>query len=91
MSFKTIRSESLGPLFVGLSLMACMGVIPVVLAMEPAVSSAAPRTPQASAAHKPPYHPASPERWTDWRWGREDGGYYIEYNWQHRNKMLAAR
>jgi hypothetical protein len=95
MSFKTIRSESFAPMFRGLSLMAGIGSIAIVLAMNAAVSSRAATVPRpplaASDTVKSPSRAISPARWTDWRWGSEDGVYYIEYNWQPRDKRYAAQ
>jgi hypothetical protein len=95
MSFKTIRSESFAPMFRGLSLMAGIGAIVIVLATNVAVSSRAATIPRptlaAPSALKPVSENPAAARWADWRWGREDGAYYIEYNWQPRNKASSVR
>ncbi len=92
MSFRTIRSESFAPMFRVLSLMAGIGAITIVLAMNAAVSSPAATIPPGSAAAPGSLRQnATAARWTDWNWGREDGVYYIEYNWQPRNERAAVR
>ncbi len=95
MSFKTIRSESFAPMLRGLSLMAGIGAIAIVVAMHAATSSPATTVPRpplaASDTVKSPLRAASAAHWTDWRWGSEDGVYYIEYNWQPRDKRYAAQ
>jgi hypothetical protein len=95
MSFRTIRSESFAPMFRGLSLMAAIGAIAIVLAMNAAVSSRAATIPlppfAVPASLRLSSHTASSARWTDWSWGNEDGAYYIEYNWHPRNKTSAMK
>jgi hypothetical protein len=82
-------------MFRGLSLMAGIGAIAIVLAMNAAISSPVATIPShqsdASIALKSPSQAVSAARWTDWRWGKEDGVYYIEYNWQPRNKAPVVR
>jgi hypothetical protein len=87
MSFRTIRSESFAPMFRGLSLMAGIAAIAIVLVMSAAVGSpVATIVPAVPASLQPASSSANAARWTDWRWGSEDGVYYIEYNWQPRSE-----
>jgi hypothetical protein len=95
MFFRTIRSDSFAPIWRGLSLMAGIGAIASMPALNAAISSpsATVQLPsiEASAARKPPTRTASAALWTDMRLGSEDGVYYIEYDWKPRNKTRAMR
>ncbi len=95
MPFKTSSSERLVPMVPALSWVAGIGAIAIVLAMKAAISSSAATTSIPSFETAAPVKTASlsiqAARTTEWRWGKEDGVYYIEYNWQPRNKVPAIR
>ncbi len=101
MPFKKISRKSFAPMFRGPSLMAGIGAIAIVLALNAAISSPAamilslllerPSSARSATLPAPTTLPAPPARWTAWRLGSEDGTYYIEYNWQPRNKAPIVR